>query len=113
MSGKRYKASYTVEASFIMAIVLSVMVSLIQFAYRQCRQTNGNMRLQEMVEVLRHRETMPGDSLALDTVPYQIEVERGMSRVSGRVEGGNWSLSIESNIYEPEEFMRLLTLVQE
>lgn len=110
---RRYEASYTVEASFIMAIVLFTMVSLIQFAYRQCRQTNGNMRLEEMVEVLRHRETIPGDSLSVDTVPYQIEAERGLLTVSGHVSGDGWSLNIESGIYEPEEFMRLLTLIQE
>lgn len=112
-TGKKYEASYTVEASFIMAIVLFTMASLIQFTYRQCRQTTGNMRLQEMVEVLRHRETAPGDTLSVDGGPYQIEAKRGLLNVRGHVKGENWNLYIESGIYEPEEFMRLLTLIQE
>ena len=112
-SGKKYETSYTVEASFIMAVVLFAMVSLIQFTYRQCRQTTGNMRLQELVEVLRHRESAPGDSLSAGGLTYQIEAKRGLLNVSGSVKGENWSLYIESGIYEPEEFMRLLTLIQE
>lgn len=112
-SGKKYAGSYTVEASFVMAVVLCSMISLIQFAYRQCRQANGSMRLQEMVEVLRHRESLPGEALSADSVPYRIEVKRGFAKVNGRVEGDHWSLDIESGIYEPEEFMRLLTLIQE
>lgn len=112
-AGKTYEASYTVEASFIMAIVLFAMVSLIQFTYRQCRQTTGSMRLQEMVEVLRHRESGPGDSLSVDAVPYQIKAKRGLLAVNGHAKGESWNLQIESKIYEPEEFMRLLTLIQE
>lgn len=110
---KYYEGSYTVEATFVMGVILLAMAALIQTAYAQCRQVTGNMRLQEMVEVLRHRESEMEDSLLVDAVPYRIQATKGALKVKGRVEGEGWSLDIESNLYEPEEFMRLLTLIQE
>lgn len=107
------EGSYSVEAAFVMGVVLFAMVALIQTAYAQCRQTTGRMRLQEMVEVLRHRESEAGDSLMLEAAAYQLQAKKGQFKVKGRAEGDNWSLEIESDRYEPEEFMRLLTLIQE
>lgn len=110
---KSCEGSYTVEATFVMGVILFAMAALIRTGYGQCRQTTGNMRLQEMVEVLRHRESEAGDILRLDAAAYHLQAKKGQFKVKGRVEGGNWSLDIESDRYEPEEFMRLLTLIQE
>lgn len=113
MVKKYYEGSYTVEATFVMGVILFAMVTIIRTAYVQCRQVTGNMRLQEMVEVLRHRESKVGDSLFIDAVPYKIGAKKELLSVKGRVEGENWSLILESGLNEPEEFMRLLTLIQE
>lgn len=110
---KNYEGSFTVEATFVMGMVLFVMVSLIQTAYGQCRQVTGKMRLQEMVEVLRYRESEVGDVLSVDVVPYKLYVRKELLAVKGRVVGENWRLVIESSRNEPEEFMRFLTLIQE
>lgn len=66
-----------------------------------------------MVEILRHEEEEDADTLTVDGVPYKIQVERKGNRVSAVVQGDGWSHSISQTVFEPEAFMRMLTLVQE
>lgn len=111
--GGSCEGSYTVEAAFVMSLILYVMVFLIQTAYSECRQAVGTMRLQEMVEILRHQEEDGPAALSKDGAAYRLRAEKGGGSVMGHAEGASWSLDIKSGIYEPEEFMRLLTLIQE
>lgn len=110
---KKLEGSYSVEAAVIMAVFLFSMALLIQTCYRQCRKTNGIMQMHRMTETLRHRETEAGDFLLSASGSYRIEVRRKTAGVEGNVTGDGWSFSIESRIFEPEEFMRMLTLIEE
>lgn len=110
---KKLEGSYTIEATVIMAVVLFSMVTLLQAAYSQCRRVNGTMRMHGMIERLRYKESESDEVLSLDSQAYQIEVKRHKSHVEGLVLGDDWSLSIENQVFEPEEFMRMLTLIEE
>lgn len=105
--------SYTVEMSVVMAVILLTSAVLIQTAYRQCRQATGMMRMHHMVEVLRHGEEDSPDTLTVGGSAYRIEAERSGSEVDGILEGDGWSRAIRQSVYEPEAFMRMLTLIEE
>lgn len=109
---KKLSGSYTVEAAFVMSAVLLVMSALIRFAYLQCRQTTGVMRLHEMVEIMAHRE-QGEERWNLDSAAYEIYVERKGGRIEGRILGDGWERTIQSRVFEPEEWIRKSTLLPE
>lgn len=110
--GHGLAGSYTVETAVLMTIVLLSMAGLVQSTYRQCRKATGTMRTHQMVEVLRHREEESG-SVSIEGIPYEIKVEKKESDITGIVEGDGWSRSIKDTVFEPEAFMRMLTLIEE
>lgn len=121
---RNLRASFTVEASFIMAISLWAIVSCIQFAYRIHDQVMGAVVLQELIEIARHDET--GASLAelaaegrrLAGAPfsmpdYEFELDETLLTVQGKARGdGVWGMEIQMRKFNPEEFLRMTTLFQ-
>lgn len=110
---KKLSGSYTVEAALVMSVVLFSIVALIQFAYLQCRQTVGIMRLQCMVEILRHQEDESETQITSGSESYKLQVVKYGNLIQGSVRGDGWGLDIESRIFEPEEFIRMLALMTE
>lgn len=120
---RRIKGSYTVEASFVMAITLWVIVSCIQYAYLIHDQTTGALALQELLEIARHDEeghTMKelaenGGRLAgqpFSLPEYAFELDQTPLTVHGKVGGGAWGMEIRMNKFNPEEFLRMTTLFE-
>lgn len=110
---KKLSGSYTVEAALVMSIVLFSIAALIQFAYLQCGQTVGIMRLQRMVELLRHQEDESEAQITSGSESYKLQVKKYGNLIQGSVRGDGWGLEIESRIFAPEEFIRMLTLMPE
>lgn len=117
------RGSYTVEASFVMAITLWVIVSCIQYAYLLHDQTAGAMVLQELMEIARHDEegrTM--DELAANgkrlagnpfSLPeYDFRMNQTVMSVHGSVRAGVWEMEIRMKKFNPEEFLRMTTLFE-
>lgn len=97
-------ASLTVEASYVMAIVIVALAVLIRTAYSQCARTTDVMKLHWRVEQLRCQEE-----------DQEKAIERGqVTRESGRVEGyikcAGWEKEISAGAHEPEEALRLITI---
>lgn len=109
---KKLAGSYTVEATLVMSIVLFTMAAFIRFGYQQCRQATGTMRLHEMVEIMRHQEKGE-EQRSINASAYQIYAEKKGSQVKGTIQGDGWKLTIENRVFEPEEFIRKLTLLPE
>lgn len=107
------EGSYAVEASVVMAVILLALAVLIQTAFRQCRQVTGMMRMHQMVELLRHGEEDSADTLTVGGSAYRIEAGRSGSRAEGTLTGDGWSRGIRQGVFEPEAFMRMLTLIEE
>lgn len=122
---KRLQGSYTIEAAFVMAIVLWAVVFSIQAAYRLRDETVGAMALQGAAERLRHGEdeapeTAEAAGLGLAGHPfswkqYMINMSITGNSLTGRTVkangfGGTWSLEIEQEIYDPENFLRMTAI---
>lgn len=104
----RFKASYTVEASYVMAIVLMSLAALIGAACRQSQEETATMRLQHMVELMRSQEEE--DERTFEGAAWSGNARREGNKVVGSVSGDGWSKEIEVKIHEPEDMMRMLTI---
>ncbi|MEY8356544.1 hypothetical protein AALB39_24775 [Lachnospiraceae bacterium 54-53] len=127
MKGK-LRGSYTIEAAFVMAIVLWALLFSIQAAYRLRDEVVGAMALEEAVERLRHSETERPEEAALwafrragrpfSWKQYEFELHMSGNAVTGRrIEasgaGGSWKLELEHGVFDPENFLRLLSLINQ
>lgn len=105
----KVKGSYTVEAAIVMSIVLLVLGALIQTAFRWSGDAVGMMRLHEAEEYLRyHREA---EKIRLSWP--KVEAELKGRTVTGRYYGKKTEVQMEAGIYEPEEFIRMISLIVE
>ncbi|MFR3730771.1 TadE/TadG family type IV pilus assembly protein [Lacrimispora sp.] len=125
---RRVSGSFTVEAAFVMAIVLWALLLSIQAAYRIRDQTVGAMALQEAVQRLRHNESeMPEEAVAwaekragtpFSWKRYGFELKTTGNpltgnRVNASAAGGRWKLSLEQKVFDPENFLRMMTLTDQ
>ncbi|MBE5982554.1 MAG: hypothetical protein E7248_04540 [Paenibacillaceae bacterium] len=125
---KRLNGSYTVEAAFVMAVILFSLMISIQSAYRLRDEVAGTMALSESVQRLRHNETeSPGDAAKwavnragtpFSWKEYQFELNLTGNlltgkRIKGTGEGGRWKLELEQQVFDPENFLRKLTLISQ
>lgn len=125
---KRFKGSYTVEVAFIMAFVLWAIMVSIQAAYCLRDETAGAMALQEAVQRLSHGEEMApeeareaglrkaGHPFAWEGYEFQLERKGNIVtgwKVYGVGKAGNWSLEINQDVFEPENFLRKISLLDQ
>ena len=125
---RKLRGSYTVEAAFVMAIVLWALIVSIQAAYRLRDEVVGSMALGESAQRLRHNETEPPDEAAMWAVrragspfswkKYDFQMEVTGNPVTGRKVkawggAGTWKLELEQGVFDPENFLRMLTLVNQ
>ncbi|MTK06758.1 MAG: hypothetical protein F8N38_06730 [Hungatella sp.] len=125
---KRFNGSYTVEAAFVMAVILFSLMISIQSAYRLRDEVAGAMALAESVQRLRHNETEPTGDAANWAVyragtpfswkEYQFELNLSGNlltgkRIKGTGAGGRWKLELEQQVFDPENFLRKLTLISQ
>jgi len=125
---KRLNGSYTVEAAFVMAVILFALMISIQSAYRLRDEVAGAMALAESVQRLRHNETeSPEDAsnwaIHRAGVPFswkEYRFELNMTgnsltgkRIKGTGMGGKWRLQLEHRVFDPENFLRKLTLISQ
>ena len=110
-------ASYTVEAAAVMSLVLLVLCTLIQNAYRIHDETCGAMALQQRVEKLRHQEK--GDRINIEreqrvsrllSKEWRLETSVNRNTVKGEIQNNGWSIKLETEIYDPENFMRMISI---
>ena len=97
---RRISASMTVEASYIMAMVLLSLAVLIRTAYFECGKTTKIMQLHWAVERLRI-----GEEGQEKPLPHG-QAKRDKDQVKGYIDTGSWEKEIISGVYEPEEMLR-------
>lgn len=127
MKGKM-RGSYTIEAAYVMAIVLWALLFSIQAAYRLRDEVVGALALEESVERLRHSETEQPEDAALwasrragrpfSWKQYEFQVRLSGAHVTGKKvkamgAGGSWKLELEQSVFDPENFLRLLSLINQ
>lgn len=97
---KKYSASLTVEASYVMSIIILALVILVRTAYMRCGKTAEVMRLHCAVEQLRYREEEQKKIFSCG------QAQRKGSQAEGYIDRGTWKKEIAAKICEPEEFLR-------
>ena len=107
---RKFYASYTVEATYIMAIVLFALSALIQKGFNKYREETGIMRLHHMVEQARGWEE--DDHRKLDLGGWSVEVKRTKNQIEGSLKAQRWQKRIEKKAHEPENMMRMATIFQ-
>lgn len=125
---KRLDGSYTVEAAIVMSIVLWAVVCSIQAAFRLRDETVGAMALAEAVQELSHGEECTaeeagntGSSRAGHSFSWTetaISLDKTGNFLTGRKaagtgSGGKWRLELETGIFDPENFLRKLSLLEQ
>lgn len=99
-------ASITVEASYVMAVVIMSMAVMIRAASGQCLRTAQVMHLHHMVEQLRYRESDEERTWGYG------KAARDSGQVEGYVKTEDWEKEIRERVHEPEEILRLLTIFE-
>lgn len=107
---KYFKASYTIEAAYIMAITFLALSVFIRTAYEQYEKETGMMRLHHIAEQLRGQEKEEERSVSLGR--WKLQVDRDRNEVEGRLEGERGGKEIITKIHDPENMMRMMTILQ-
>ncbi len=122
------RGSYTIEASFVMALVLWALLFSVQSAYRLRDEVVGAMALAESAERLSHNEAEPPSEAVLwasnragtpfSWKEYQFQVYLSGNPITGKKvkasgKGGWWSLELERDVFDPENFLRMLALIHQ
>lgn len=111
-----------------MALVLWAVLFSVQAAYRLRDETVGAMALQGASEYLRHGEEIAAEEAVayaerlagrpFSWSGYKFIIEEKRTALMGRSvsasgKGGTWSLSIRQNEYDPENFLRMCSLLNQ
>ncbi len=125
---KGISGSFTVEAAFVMTIVLWALLFSIQAAYGVRDETVGAMALQEAVQRLRHNESeLPEQAVAwaekragkpFSWERYEFQLSTSGNLITGKkvdaaAAGGRFKLSLEQKVFDPENFLRMMTLTNQ
>lgn len=125
---KRLDGSYTVEAAIVMSIVLWAVVCSIQAAFRLRDETVGSMALAEAVQELSHGEEITAEEAgetgrsragySFSWAETAISLDKKGNFLTGRQatgtgSGGKWRLELEVGIFDPENFLRKLSLLEQ
>lgn len=117
-------ASYTIEAAYVMTIVLLALSSLIQLAYQIRRETVSAIYLQQAVEKVRYGE----EELRIEEVQqslndrtggagadqnWKLGIDKKASDITAHGQVGNWKLVMEDEVFDPENWIRMITLLEQ
>ena len=123
----RYKASITIEAAYVMAILLFAIVFALQFAYTQRDDTLQSMITHELLEEAVHIEEDYAGSDIDTTISYgtdrmygmgslsgsEIEIKNSLGNVEAMSNSGSKEKSIKTDSFDPENWMRMVTSAKE
>lgn len=117
------KGSLTVEAAWIMAVVLLAAACMIQAAGRLHDRTKGAMILHEMTEKYRHEKELIAEDAAGDLQDrgdlwmsfqeFALDIEEKGKWRRGKAEEGDWEYRIQMEVFRPETFLRSITLIED
>ena len=105
----RLRGSYTVEAAAVMGAVLLAVCLFFQTAFTWRADTVGAMKLQETVVYLRYTKK----DTSLSYPAYHVSAFGKGKKAEGKYQGKRKKLTIEWDRYEPESFIRMISLIVE
>ena len=115
MKGKTLKGSLTVEAAWIMAMVLLSILVMLQQAGRIHDEAKAAMGMHEAVEKGRHgsvKELEASVSGAQEHMGRLLFFPDCNLIIKEKGRGGKWKREIEAGRFRPETFLRKITLIE-
>lgn len=103
----KLSASITVEASYVMAMVLLALSIMIRTAYVRWEKATEIMHLHHVIEQLRNQEEEQNRLLKHGQVRREKETAEGYIRTE------TWEKRIEAGVYQPEEELRKWSVFQQ
>lgn len=108
IKGNSLKAFLTIEISIIMGIVFLVICLMIRYSMLYSYEVVRTFQLHRLVERFGHQEV-----INFNNEKYGIRVHQEQNTIVGSIDGGNFVLEIERNYFQPEEWIRMLTLLEQ
>lgn len=108
--GRKLSAVYTVEASYVLAIVMLSVAVLIRSAYVQYQDKTSWFLMNNAVERLYGQEEKCRESFGYAAA--WGKAERTGTFVSGTIQTSVFSRSIQKRLHEPEEVLWMTTIFQ-
>lgn len=115
--------SYTVEAAVVMWVVVVALWTTVQRAYLLHDQVAGSMILHEAVELSAHQEepdlsqTGQAGEEAINRLftfsGSSLELKQHGDYIEGKAANGKWSRQISVKKFQPQDFLRKITLLEE
>ena len=104
----KIQASYTVEASYIMSMVILSLAVLIRAAYGQYLDKTSLFLMNYAVERLYGQEENKSEALQYGSVSGNAV--RTKTQVTGTICGQDHMRSIQKRVHEPEEVLWMMTI---
>lgn len=98
-----------------MAVVVLTVASIIQFGYQLRGRTAAGAMLQEAVEVARHEKQLEVENVErlFSGTSVNVALRENSGTLEGRARFGRWELEIEGHRFQPETFLRKVTLLEQ
>lgn len=123
-AGEKYRASFTVEATMVLSVVIFSLAWLIGYVYQVHDMVTGSMILQEVMvksrnlsdEQMELQLEQYGEELGNPRLwfgEYQLEVEIGEDKNVGKADAGEWGLEMEVKPFHPGDFLRRYQVIME
>lgn len=123
----RYRASITIEAAYVMAILLFAIAFALKFAYKQRDDTLQSLITHELLEEALHieEEYTGSDIAAIEGYGAErmygmgglseslIEINKGTGSVEAISDSGDKEKKIKAGSFDPENWMRMITSAKE
>lgn len=119
---RRLRASLTIEAAYIVGLILFCMALLIRFGFQIHDQAVGNAVLNEGLELAGHAEEADAGDLsargsrrmsrALSGKGFQISISRDGEGFRGSAGGNRYQKHMTDRGFHPERFLRRITLIE-
>lgn len=99
-----------------MGILIFAVAHGILWAYGVKNRTVGAMMLEEAAEWIRYDEETPLAAEAqagMERLGFQLMVRESGNRIEGTVSGNGWKRELSMEKYQPEEFLRKISVIEE
>lgn len=115
---RRFCASFTIEATMVMGVLLMAIAMLIRYAYVEHDKVVGAMILEEsLIRARRDSEIEDSDYYFKDTGEnmgsaglwfdeYEVDITTGDTKIKGKASAGDWNKEIEMDLFRPGDYLR-------
>lgn len=121
-TGSELKGSLTVEAAYIMAIVIMSLAGLIKFSFKVHDEVSAGFVMNEGIEIAGHSKKPDLQDIAergekrLEYAVYlrdhRLSLEEDGGRLSAKFISEEYTKLMSDKGFEPEKLMRMITLIE-